>query len=101
MAPGIKSSLAVLSSMACSADWSICLSPEPGRGAALAPGDVEGVDAGCVDGAGEDEQPAIRRATTPRKLAMWRDPCRRCGCDRATFSVGGITRTLIRVLVRR
>jgi hypothetical protein len=73
--------------MVCSAAWSIGLSAdepavEPGRGVALAPGDVVGVDAICVDGVGTVEHAAIRRATPTRELATWRCPRRRRDRDR-------------------
>src|SRR5213595_4152281 len=59
-APGTRSSLAVVSTMVCSAAWSIGLSAdEPGR-----------------------EHAAIRRATPTRKLATWRCPRRRRDRDR-------------------
>src|ERR1700678_326451 len=94
-APGRRSSFAVLSSMACNADWSIRLSPDnvvaaAGPVVALAPG----------DGFGTDEQPAISPATAAKRLPMWIALHLRCDCDCAAFSTS-ITRTLIHVLVRR
>lgn len=60
MAPGIRSSRAVVPTRVCSAAWSIRLSPdslsaEPGRGVALVTDGVVGVDAACVDGVGRVE----------------------------------------------
>ena len=86
-APGIRSSLAVVSTTVCSAARSICLSPgelavEPGTGVALVPDDVVGVDAVCVDGLGFVEHAAVRRATAIRKLATWTCPRRRRDRDR-------------------
>jgi hypothetical protein len=73
--------------MVFSPSWSICLSAdepvvELGRGVALVPGDVVGVDAVCVDGVGTVEHAAIRRGTKTRKLATRRCPRRRRDRDR-------------------
>ena len=54
-----------VSTMACSAVWSIGLR----------------ADAVCVDGVATIEHPAIRRAAPTRKLAIWRCPRRRRDSD--------------------
>jgi hypothetical protein len=54
--------------MVCSAAGSIRFSPEPAAEPEL-PDDLEGVAAVCVDRVRAVEQPAIRKATTARKLA--------------------------------
>src|SRR5215212_1576326 len=87
MAPGTRSSRAVVSTMVCRAAWSIGLSAdepagEPGCGVMLAPGDVVGVDAVCVAGVATVEHPASRRAVPTRTLATWRCPRRRRDRDR-------------------
>src|ERR1700722_18747059 len=95
--------------MACSAAWSFCLSAdepavESSRGAALVPGEVEGVEAVRADKVGAGEQPAIRRTTTTRPLATWGCLRRRRDCDRpnnarVTLSTADIRQTPIHVLV--
>src|SRR3954471_24933044 len=87
MAPGTRSSRAVVSTRVCSAAWSIGLSAdepagEPGGGVALPPGEVVGVDAVCLAGVALGEHPAIRRAVPTRTLATWRCPRRRRDRDR-------------------
>ena len=76
-APGTRSSLTAVSTVACSVAWSIGLSagePAVDAGGAVAPAAVDAVE---VDEVGLDDHPAIRRPAPTTKLAIRRYPSRR------------------------